>query len=221
MIRSVLFDLDGTLVDTWDLYVEAYVRTLEPYVGRRLTLEELVRLGPTSELRLLRRALAGQDLGAVHREFLHHYALLHPSHFEGVYPGAREMLQALRSIGFRLGVVTGKSRGAWELTAKPADLGAFDTTVTDEDVREAKPDPEGLLLALERLGVPASETTYVGDSAGDAKAARTAGIRFAAALWPKAEHELEKFLTQVREVGVWKELPSPRSLVAALQDPSR
>ena len=41
MIRCVLFDLDGTLVDTWNLYVEAYIRTLEPHYGRRLTLDEL------------------------------------------------------------------------------------------------------------------------------------------------------------------------------------
>lgn len=56
VIRCVLFDLDGTLVDTWDLYVEAYTRTLELSYGRRLTLDKLIELGPTSELRFFRRA---------------------------------------------------------------------------------------------------------------------------------------------------------------------
>ena len=218
MIRCVLFDLDGTLVDTWDLYVEAYIRTLEPYLGRRLSLEELIKLGPTSELRLLRRALTGRDAGAAHREFLRHYRLLHPTHFAGVYPGACEMLQTLRDMGLRLGIVTGKSRGAWEITARSTDLGEFDTTVTDEDVVEAKPHPEGLVLALDRLGISAAEAIYVGDSVGDAKAARAAAVRFAAALWPKAARELETFLTQVREAGVWRELPNPQSLVVALKE---
>ncbi len=220
MIRCVLFDLDGTLIDTYGLYVEAYLRTLEPYLGRRLTVEELVRLGPTSELRLLRRALPGRDVEAAHGEFLRHYRLLHPTHFEGVYPGACEMLGALRDMGLRTGLVTGKSRGAWEITAASADLGAFDATVTDEDVVEGKPDPEGLVLALDRLGISAAEAVYVGDSVGDAKAARAAHVRFAAALWPKAAHELAKFLTQVREAGVWRELPIPQSLVAALRQRS-
>jgi pyrophosphatase PpaX len=218
MIRSILFDLDGTLVDTWDLYVEAYLRTLAPYVGRRLTLEELIALGPTSELRLLRRALAGHDAGAAHREFLRHYRSLHSTHFEGVYPGACEMLRALRDMSLRLGIVTGKSRGAWEITARSSGLGAFDVTITDEDVVEAKPDPEGLVLALDRLGISAAEAVYVGDSVGDARAARAAHVRFAAALWPKAAPEREKFLTQVREAGVWSELPNPQSLVTALKD---
>jgi beta-phosphoglucomutase-like phosphatase (HAD superfamily) len=52
----ILFDLDGTLVDTWDLYIEAYSRALAPSLCRRPSLQELVALKPISELRLLRRA---------------------------------------------------------------------------------------------------------------------------------------------------------------------
>jgi len=219
MIRCVLFDLDGTLVDTWDLYVEAYTRALEPHVGRRLTLEELIALRPNSELRLLQRGAAGSDVGLVHREFLRHYRALHRTHFGGPYPGVREMLAVLRSSGMRLGIVTGKSHGAWEITAEASDLGAFEVVVTDEDTKEAKPDPEGLVLALDRLGVQASEAIYVGDSVGDAQAARAADLRFGVALWPKAPHERDAFLAQVRAVGVWAELSVPKDLVAILQRP--
>jgi pyrophosphatase PpaX len=216
MIQCVLFDLDGTLVDTWDLYIEAYIRTLEPCFGRRLTLEELIALRPTSELRLLRRALAGSDVGPTHREFLRHYAALHLNQFGGVYPGARDMLGALRSTGLAVGIVTGKSRGAWEITKQVTDLGEFAVVVTDEDVAEPKPDPEGLVLALNRLRMPAGQAIYVGDSVGDAKAARAAGALFAAALWPKATHEIDKFLAQVHEVGVWAKLARPENLIPAL-----
>jgi HAD superfamily hydrolase (TIGR01549 family) len=217
MIRCVLFDLDGTLVDTWDLYVEAYIRTLEPYFGHRLTLGELIALQPTSEWRLLGRALADRDVAPAHREFLSYYRALHANCFGGVYPGVREMLKALRAASLRVGIVTGKSRGGWEITAHAADLGDFAVVVTDEDVAEGKPDPEGLVVALNRLQIPGGESVYVGDSVGDAKAAKAAGTLFAAALWPKAAHELERFLTQVREVGVWRELAKPESLIHALQ----
>lgn len=217
MIRCVLFDLDGTLVDTWELYVEAYTRTLVPSYGRRLTLNELIELGPTSELRFFRRALGADNIEWVHREFLRHYAALHGEYFGGVYPGVREMLRSVRGLGCRLGIVTGKSRRAWEITAKEADLGEFDTVVTDEDVAEAKPDPEGLVLALAHLGIRADEGVYVGDSVGDAKAARAACLRFAAALWPKAKNEVDGFLGRVHEEGVWMELAKPEGLVAGLE----
>jgi HAD superfamily hydrolase (TIGR01509 family) len=217
MIRGVLFDLDGTLIDTWDLYVEAYTRALEPHFKRRLTLEELVGLRPTSELRLLRRALGAPGIETAHREFLRQYQELHPVLFGGVYPGVAEMLTALRCLGIPLGIVTGKSRPAWEITARHVALGSFQVIVTDEDVQEAKPSPEGLHLALRRLAIPAMETLYVGDSTGDARAARAAGVRFAAALWPKERREAEVFLGQVREIAEPLELPNPASLTAALR----
>ncbi|HSB70104.1 MAG TPA: HAD family hydrolase [Candidatus Methylomirabilis sp.] len=217
MIRGVLFDLDGTLVDTWDLYVEAYTRTLAPHVGRRLTLDELIALRPISELRLLRGALGPGEAVTAQRDFLGHYRCLHPTRFGGVYPGVRQMLTSLRDLGFRLGIVTGKSRGAWEITAEAADLGEFDVLVTDEEVARAKPDAEGLSLALTRLESPAEAIVYVGDSVVDAQAARAAGVRFVAALWPKAEAEVVHFLTQVRQVGTWAELTSPAGLVDLLE----
>ncbi len=217
MIRGVLFDLDGTLVDTWDLYLEAYTQALEPHFKRRLTLEELVALRPISELRLLRRALPPPAIEAAHREFLRLYRDLHPLLFGGVYSGVPEMLAALRGMGLPLGIVTGKSRPAWEITANHAGLGSFQVIVTAEDVREAKPSPEGLALALLRLSLSPAEALYVGDSIGDAGAARTAGVRFAAALWPKAPREAEAFLGQVRAITEPLELASPDSLPVALR----
>jgi HAD superfamily hydrolase (TIGR01549 family) len=216
MIRGVLFDLDGTLIDTWDLYLEAYTRALTLHFKRRLSLEELKALRPTSELRLLRRVLTPPATEVAQQEFLRQYRGLHPVLFGGTYPGVPEMLAALRGMGLLLGIVTGKSRAAWEITASHAKLGSFHVIVTDEDVQEAKPSPEGLALALGRLAIPPAEALYVGDSAGDAGAARAAGVRFAAALWPKERREAAVFLRQVREIAEPLELPSPGSLTAAL-----
>jgi HAD superfamily hydrolase (TIGR01549 family) len=217
MIHAVLFDLDGTLIDTWNLYIEAYTRALEPHFMRRLSLEELKALRPTSELRLLRRALTPPSMEAAQREFLRQYRELHPVLFGGAYPGVPEMLAALRRMGLLLGIVTGKSRPAWEITARHAKLGSFHVIVTDEDVQEAKPSPEGLALALGRLAIPPAEALYVGDSVGDAGAARAAGVRFAAALWPKAGREATVFLRQVREIAEPLILPSPERLTATLR----
>jgi HAD superfamily hydrolase (TIGR01509 family) len=221
VIRAVLFDLDGTLIDTWDLYVEAYLRTLEPHLGRRLVLSELIALRPTSELRFFGRAIPGCDLPEICRQFLGHYRALHLTHFAGPYPGVCEMLDQLRTRGFRLGVVTGKGRAAWDITATQVNLGEFELVVTDEEVAAPKPDPEGLIKALDRLGTQAKEVIYVGDSRVDAEAAQRAGIPFAAALWPKSLEDLETFRSQVRALGAWTELALPGSLVALLEQDNR
>lgn len=217
MIRCVLFDFDGTLVDTWHLYIEAYVRTLEPYVGRRLSLEELKQRGPRSERRLMEQAPEVEDVDRAYREFLDHYRSLHPSRFDGVYPGVREMLSTLAELRLSVGIVTGKTRAALDVTLEHAELGVFDVVITDDDVAESKPAPEGLRLAVDRLGMAADQAVYVGDSIADAEAARAAAINYAAALWPKDEGEVEGFLERVRRPGTWAELGRPGDLVRKLR----
>jgi phosphoglycolate phosphatase/pyrophosphatase PpaX len=216
-VRWVLFDVDGTLVNTWELYIESFLRSMEDLVGRRLTLEELAALHPTSELRVLRQVLASDDeLPAAHEGFLTHLSRLHPELYAGVYDGVPEMLDALRERGLTLGLVTGKSRGAWAVTEPVAGLGDFAVAVMDDDVSEPKPAPEGILAAVAGLGAAPEETVYVGDAVNDARAARAAGVRFAAALWAKSDAERERFVAKVSGEGVWALLPEPAALVALL-----
>ena len=220
-IRAVLFDLDGTLVNTWALYLESYLRTLEPYAGHRLSLDELRTLHPSSEVRALHSLVPADQVAAAHATLLEHYRALHDELFAGVYPGVVAMLDALRQKGLPLGIVTGKSRGAWAITRAQSGLGDFAVFVGDDDVAEAKPSPEGLCLALRRLDLPAGDALYVGDSLQDAVAARDAGVRFAAALWAKRPGDVPEFLRMVREVGVWAELAEPGSLLDVLNGRGR
>ena len=217
LIRGVLFDLDGTLFDTWNLYIEAYIRTLAKYVGRRLSRAELLGLHPVSEIGLLRSVVGDSRLGDAHREFLGIYRTLHGELFGGIYPGILEMLVELRQQSLALGVVTGKSKVAWEVTSAAIGLGKFDAVVTDDDVDQPKPNPDGISLALQRLGLKPDEAVYVGDSPGDAKASRAAGVRFAAALWPKAPEEVGPFVRAVEEYGSWRILRRPSELPDAIR----
>src|SRR5690606_30817313 len=127
------------------------------------------------------------------------YELLYGAYARGVYPGGPEMLAALRATGVRLGIVTGKSRRSWELTRERTALGPFDVLVFDDDVAEPKPDPEGIRIALDRLGAEPSEAVYIGDSGTDIEAAVAAGVRPAAALWAKKEADHEAFLRRVEQ----------------------
>lgn len=197
--RAILFDLDGTLIDTWHLYAESYARALEPFLGRRPGADDFRERTPSSELKFLQEWLGEEAGAACHAEMLRHYGELHGALSEGTYEGVREMLAALRSAGYPLGIVTGKGRVAWELTERELALGPFDVVVTDDDVSAAKPDPEGLLAAARALGADPAGMVYVGDSEGDMGAGRAAGMRIAAVLWPKtAPGEPERFLERVR-----------------------
>lgn len=219
-VRCVLFDVDGTLIDTWDLYIESFLRSLEDLRGRRMTLEELAAMHPTSELRVLRQVLAtDEELPGAHEGFLAHMRGLHPELFAGVYAGVPAMLDALRERQLVLGLVTGKSRGAWALTAPLVALGEFAVAVMDDDVEQPKPAPEGILTALERLDADPQATVYVGDSVNDARTARAAGVRFVAALWAKGDDERPGFIAQVSAEGAWALAHKPAVLLELLDGP--
>ena len=195
---AILFDLDGTLIDTYRLYLECYRRALEPHLGYAPTDAEIAARRPSSERRFLTDWL-GEDVGAAcHAQVRRLYGELYRAMSEGVYPGVPEMLAALRSGGLRLGIVTGKGRDAWDVTRTATDVGPFQVVVTDDDVHAAKPDPGGLLAAADALGIAPEQAVYLGDSTVDMRAGRNAGMRVGAALWAKtAPGEAEEFARRI------------------------
>ena len=101
----------------------------------------------------------------------------------GLLPGVRETVARLRGRGLALGIVSTKYRYRIEgILRREGLLAPFAAIVGGEDVTAHKPDPEGLRLAMERLGAGPEETLYVGDSVTDAEAARRAGVSFVAVL---------------------------------------
>ncbi len=96
-------------------------------------------------------------------------------------PWVRHALRQLRRSGVRLGLVTASTRGVVEPSLERLNLaGLFETAWYADDVREGKPHPEALLLALRDLGLAAEQTVYVGDTTVDLEMARAAGARFVA-----------------------------------------
>ncbi|MXW05944.1 MAG: HAD family hydrolase [Gemmatimonadetes bacterium] len=221
MTRCVLFDLDGTLIDTLNLYVRAVVRTLQATGHDLMSLEEVLALRLNSEPRLMAHFYPPDEVEDAHRRFLDNYRGLHAGYFGGVYPGVDGLLNSLRGRGIKLGIVSGKSRGAWAITREHARLGAFDTLVFDDDVSAPKPDSEGLLKAMSNLGVSPSDTVYVGDSVDDLEAATAAGTGFLAALWSKSESDILVFEQAAAEIGPNTGVDHPGEVVGFLQNAGR
>jgi HAD superfamily hydrolase (TIGR01509 family) len=214
MPSAILFDVDGTLIDSFRLYVEAYGRALQPYLGYAPDISEIAARHPSSERRFLTDWIGEERAEECHAAMCRWYADLHATHCEGLYDGVREMLAGLRSAGIPLGVVTGKGRRAWDVTSRELDFGHFEVVVTEDDVEHPKPDPGGLLRAANALGLPPGEIAYVGDSAADMEAGRLAGMRVGAALWPKEEPEDRRhFLERIRRFDPDWLLERPSELV--------
>lgn len=199
--RSVLFDLDGTLIATRRLYLESYADALEPVFGRRPTHEELLARGPRAERRFLKELAGNAGYREVLDRFYRSYRRRHPQDFEGTYRGVPEMLETLRAAGIPVGLVTGKSRRAWRITETMARLGPFSVAVFDDDVPAPKPDPAGVRIALRRLDLVSNDVIFVGDSATDLEAAARADVRPGAVLWSKRLEERTSFAALAQEVG--------------------
>jgi HAD superfamily hydrolase (TIGR01509 family) len=217
--RCVLFDLDGTLINTYRLYLEAFRCTLKPHYKRRLTDEEILALDPHAEQRLLLATIDEFDFNAYFDAFLTYYAQLHETLFDGPYEGVLPMLRSLREAGYLLGLVTGKSREAWRITSTRMEAEAFDdlfdVVLTDDDVQAPKPSPEGLLLALDALELQPAQALVIGDSQRDCDAAEAAGLAFGAALWSRTRGR-QAFSDPVIQGEVSHRFQAPADVVAAL-----
>ncbi len=178
-IRAVLFDIDGTLLDSNDAHAHAWLDALRGH-GRDVPFD-LVRskIGKGGDKLLLE--LAGIDVDSpegrlvVERRTAVFKAYYLPD--LGPFPGARALVDRLRSRGLALCVVT--SATAAEVadtlrTAAVADL--FEHVVTSEDVDRSKPDPDLVKMGLEKVGVGPREAVLVGDTPYDIMAASRAGV---------------------------------------------
>lgn len=203
-MRFVLFDLDGTLIDTGALYAECYRRAFAAELEELPTWEEMLRRKPASERHFLLEWF-GDALGdRVHARMCEAYDELCGSMLGGFYDGIPELLDGLAERGVPMAIVTGKSRRAFEATRRCLELDRwFDVVVLEDDVPAPKPDPTGLLRALDALGAGAHESVYVGDTSMDVEAALRAGMTGASALWARTPDERARLHAKL-DPAVWR-----------------
>lgn len=194
MIKTVIFDFDGTLADTLPLEFHCFRIIFSKYGKenqKNLTNDDILAMFGPTEMDMLEAELKAKDFPTASREFLELYAELHSSF---VKPDAAilGMLQQLKQAGMKLAVFTGKGRLTYDISVEKLGLSEFfSVSVTGDEVEHRKPHPEGLLAAIREVDGSLSETVMVGDSNGDVIAANEAGIPCIGVHWlgtPQVKH---------------------------------
>ncbi|AUH39450.1 HAD family hydrolase [Streptomyces sp. CMB-StM0423] len=182
-MRAVVFDMDGTLLDSVPTVSRAYADAIHSLGGPPVTPDEVVAGWHVGHTELVLAHFLGRACGPAEVERFH--AHLDPA-IAGLrpFPGIPALLDDLAGAGLRLGVFTAATRRVAASMLAAAGLGMrFEVVVAGDEVDRPKPAPDGLLLAGRRLGVPAGATAYAGDAAVDLGCAHAAGAQGVHAAW--------------------------------------
>lgn len=179
-VRLVVFDCDGTLVDSAAVIVACVQgafaaegltpppdQAVRRIVGLSLNLA-MLRLLPEPDVALAER------LGELYKAgFADHRR--RPDHDEPLFPGAREVLDALKARGVPMGVATGKAMRGLRFVLERHDLGPYFATLQTADLHPSKPHPAMLEAAMREVGAAPAETLLIGDTTFDVLMAKAAG----------------------------------------------
>ncbi|MHA4091795.1 pyrophosphatase PpaX [Bacillus cereus] len=181
-INTVLFDLDGTLINTNELIISSFLHTLNTYYPNQYKREDVLPfIGPS-----LHDTFSKIDENKVEEMITSYRKFNHDHHDELVeeYETVYETVRELKKQGYKVGIVTTKARQTVEMGLQLSKLDEFfDVVVTIDDVEHVKPHPEPLQKALELLDAKPEEALMVGDNHHDIVGGQNAGTKTAAVSW--------------------------------------
>ncbi|MUG47102.1 pyrophosphatase PpaX [Paenibacillus woosongensis] len=192
-IDTVLFDLDGTIVDTNELIIASFQHVLDKHKQPRTREQIIPYMGMTLEQQF--QAFSGwEDVAELVTDYRSFNTMHHDTMVKG-FPHVDEVISTLKEKGMKLGIVTTKIRPSTMRVLEMFDLLKYmDAIVTVQDVTHPKPHPEPVLTAIQQLNADPKRTLMVGDSPADIKSAQAAGALSAAVAWSlKGAEELKKY----------------------------
>jgi pyrophosphatase PpaX len=207
---TVLFDLDGTLVDSGAIILASFKHAARTVLARDVEEEQIAALVGGSNLHDQMRVLSPAHVDELVRVYREHNRPLHDElqAFEGV----EELMETLSGQSRKLGIVTAKGRQTVDLAFAVLSLERyFDAVVTADMTDRHKPDPAPVLKALELLESEPADAAFVGDSPYDIAAGKAAGVFTVAVSWGKI-HPEERLL----EAGADVLVHTPRELLDVL-----
>lgn len=207
MIKAVVFDVDGVLIDSNEIIVKAYQKTAEKLGLRIPPSQEVIDLmgRPLAEIVTALWANANVELYTKeYRRLFVEEDLVIPA-----IEGAVDAVMEIREAGFGIGAISGKIMFFIKKHLREAgfDINWFGAIVSFETTKKHKPDPEPLLHAIRKLDVKPEETVYVGDAISDYKCAKNAKVEYVAVLTGSLRREDLKKLGVKKAINSVVELP--------------
>jgi HAD superfamily hydrolase (TIGR01549 family) len=183
MLTTIMFDVDGTLIDTEEITIASAQRTLRELLGVEVAAKDLeFVLGIPGTESMKRYATSEVSVEAIHARWCSYESQLTDQAV--LFSGIPELLTSLKASGMKLGIVTSRVREEMDRDIDRLCLAPFfDTVITASDTRRHKPWPDPLQEGLRRLGAGPGEAMYVGDSIYDMECAYAATVPFALATW--------------------------------------
>jgi len=207
---TVLFDLDGTLVDSGAIILASFKHAARTVLARDVDEEQIAALVGGSNLHDQMRVLSPAHVDELVRVYREHNRPLHDE--LEAFDGVEELIETLSGQGRKLGIVTAKGRQTVDLAFAVLSLESyFDAVVTADMTDRHKPDPAPVLKALELLESEPADAAFVGDSPYDIAAGKAAGVFTVAVSWGKI-HPEERLL----EAGADVLVHSPKELLDVL-----
>jgi len=174
VIRAIIFDLDGTLLDSFAVHFDAYV-TMFAKFGIAMDEDLFWQIYSPNWFAVYETmGLAEKDWPLADKIWVAEVAKRDPQ----LFPGVMDMLKQLQDSYFLALVTSGSKNRVVKDLERTGLAPYFAVLVTGDDISRPKPDPEGLIMALDGLGLRANEAIYVGDTHEDRQAAEAAGMRF-------------------------------------------
>jgi pyrophosphatase PpaX len=211
MPSVVLFDFDGTLIDSLRVTLDAFKQAIEEVGYGPTTDEAVLKHFGGGELSIFVKMLGqdkGQEAYAAYRKVVFSQTRMMPLH-----DGIPEVLAELARLKTRLGIVTGRGADSLDRLLQHHQLHSnFEVIISYDDVGLPKPDPAGILLALRKLQAQPQEAVYIGDSWADVRAARAAGVLPLGARWDRMADFAR--LSQEEHPQHW--LKDPREILQVL-----
>lgn len=184
--RYIVFDLDGTLLDTLEDLTDSINYVLGAFSFPLRTVNEVRSFVGNGNRKLVERALPQGTDSVTFEKAFSMFREYYPSHSQiktAPYPGITELVDALDKAGVMMAVATNKPEKTAEALCNKLFGGKIRVTVGQREGMPIKPDPAGVHLAMELLGAKAGETVYIGDSEVDVQTAHNAGLPCIGAEW--------------------------------------
>ena len=190
--RHVLFDIDGTLIDTEQMLITVFSDVLRRHYQQKLTVDMFhSTFGLPCVVAL--RAIGLEPRQSVMDEI--QQGIRRSLHLAKIFPGIDDLIRTLYASGLTLGLVTSKNRQEFQSSFVPFGLASyFSLAVCSDDTPQGKPYPDPILRYLTLQGTAPEEVVYIGDTLFDQQCAAAAGVDFILAAWGYVAEDMAQYV---------------------------